>query len=211
MIFAKAPLAGRVKTRLCLSDSDAQMLHEAFVQDVITRSRGPWQQTLWTTDAEHPFFATFQLPVHAQVGTSLGQRLSHAFAESLKAFERVVVIGTDAPHLPANHITNAFTALDANDVVIGPSCDGGYYLLGMRRMMPDIFHSEMDWGGEDIFTQTLSILGNHGYSPSVLPFWFDVDRPADLRRLSVWPDLDQLPATQHALKQLGPLALGDLP
>ena len=202
MIFAKAPELGAVKTRLALPPAKAVALHRAFVSDVVNATMGFWQQVLWATDESHPFFTQFDQPLRRQRGIDLGERMAYAFRESLVQYERVVVIGTDAPHLPAYLIRDAFDALKLHDVVIGPSCDGGYYLLGLKRFLPDLFEPRIGWSGADVFSRTLAVLRDAQITPHILPFWFDVDRPEDLRRLAVWPSYGQLAQTKPLLSDV---------
>lgn len=183
MIFAKAPVLGQCKTRLGLPPKDASALHQLFVQATIRRSRGPWTQIVWSDEPTHPFFRSFSLDVRAQEGESLGHRLAHAFRTSFHEFDRLLVIGTDAPTITDSMINNAFSALCTHDAVIGPSCDGGYYLLGLREPLESAFNETIAWGTETVFVQTLEALRSAARSVHVLPFWFDVDRPQDLKLL----------------------------
>ena len=183
MIFAKAPVLGRCKTRLGLPPKDASELHQLFVEATVRGSRGSWTQMLWSDQATHPFFESFSIPIRAQEGASLGHRLSHAFRSLFDEFERLVVIGTDAPTLPQSFINEAFEALKTHDSVIGPSCDGGYYLLGLREPLESVFDETIAWGTETVFVQTLAALRAAARSIHILPFWFDVDRPQDLALL----------------------------
>jgi rSAM/selenodomain-associated transferase 1 len=211
MIFAKAPEKGKVKTRLQLPDSDAKALHEAFITDVLRRTEGPWERVLWTTDATHPFFQDVGVSVRAQCGPGLGERLAYAFSEMLQSYTRVVVIGTDAPHVGADSITEAFSRLAQADAVIGPSSDGGYYLLGLRRSMPALFTSDIGWGGDQVCTNTVEAARSYQVVPSMLSVDFDVDRPDDLQRLAGREDLASLSATHRVLKRLGLVGEGRMP
>ena len=192
MIFAKAPEEGKVKTRLRLPDRDAKALHEAFVKDVLRSTEGPWARILWSTDPSHSFFEQVGIPIRSQRGLGLGERLANAFSEMLRSYQRVVVIGTDAPHLKSAVISAAFRKLAQTDAVIGPSSDGGYYLLGLRRMIPALFTSDIGWGGEQVFTNTMKAMKSYLVEPSLLPVDFDVDRPEDLKRLADRDDLSRL-------------------
>ena len=203
MIFAKAPEMGKVKTRLQLPDREAKTLHEAFVTDVLRGTEGPWERVLWVTDAAHPFFQDVGMSVLAQRGPGLGERLAYAFEEMLQFYTRVVVIGTDAPHLGVDVIQNAFNALEKADAVIGPSSDGGYYLLGLTRLMPALFTPDMGWGGAHVCANTVEAVRASQVEPSMLPMDFDVDRPDDLKRLAGRKDVASLPATYRVLRHLG--------
>ena len=182
MIFAKAPEAGRVKTRLQLSGDDAAALHGAFVLDVIERHKRPERVvTVWRTgDLEHVFWTDLEVALKTQSEGTLGDRLAEAFCGELTSGSSVVVLGTDSPTLPPALVDAAFAALDEVTCVIGPACDGGYYLLGMRGEVAPVFLDDMRWGTEEVLPRTLKALEESGTSHRVLDFWYDVDRPADL-------------------------------
>ena len=202
MIFAKAPKLGGVKTRLSLPAPESMALHEAFVEDVVHSSTGAWEQILWSDDERHPFFERFNMPRYRQVGEGLSARLLHAFERALTVHSKVVVIGTDAPTLPKQRLSEAFRALDGNDAVIGPSCDGGYYLLGLKKVQPSVFDPMLDWSGAALFVQTMERFREAQLSTMVLPFWFDVDRPIDLRLLDILTAQDVAPKTEAVLEML---------
>jgi rSAM/selenodomain-associated transferase 1 len=202
MIFAKAPVPGRCKTRLKLDEAHAMALHRAFVEDVINNSTGDWSQEIWSDDASHPFFNQFNLPVRQQVGRTLGDRLAHAFAQTLVDYHRVVVIGTDAPSLPNAYLEEGFRALESYDAVVGPSCDGGYYGLGLVKRCDAVFDASIPWGEDGVCIRTLKILKSHKINTQVLPFWFDVDRPEDLALLQVLSEGELHPKTTMVLERL---------
>jgi rSAM/selenodomain-associated transferase 1 len=118
----------------------------------------------------------------AQSDGNLGQRMLAFFVVALAWAERVVLIGSDAPDLPRDRLSEAFDALERNDVVLGPAADGGYYLLGLARRIPRIFEG-IAWGGPDVFQQTTRRLSAAGIRWHELPPWYDVDEPADLAAL----------------------------
>lgn len=192
IVFAKPPTPGRVKTRLTptLSDEAAAELYAAFLKDALLQyvplpadirlylgARAPTVEA-WTreqTDAD----------IHYQHGPALGSRMARAFVESFAAgYERVVIIGTDHPTLPTPFIEQAFERLDTpRAVTLGPSTDGGYYLLGMNDYFPELFH-EMTYSHGEVFNETLARAHQAGAQLTVLPPWYDVDEPADLQRLT---------------------------
>ncbi len=145
--------------------------------------------------------------LHRQVGDGLGARMAHAVratfagkADGVAGAEvdgvaggvaggaRAVVIGTDHPTLPSAHVRAAFARLDAPDAVtLGPSADGGYYLLGLRRAAADracaAAFAGMTFSHEAVYAQTRARLDAAGLRPVALPAWYDVDTPAALVRL----------------------------
>ena len=125
-----------------------------------------------------------------------------AFAEHLaEGFERVVLVDSDSPTLPGQILEDACQALDQHDVTLGPTSDGGYYLIGMHRFHAQLFEG-ITWSTPRVYAQTLAQAT--GLRVLELPEWFDVDVPADLERLRI--DLERLPEhmaprTRRALVQ----------
>ena len=185
ILFAKAPIPGTVKTRLNRSPRDAARLHEAFVRDVVHRHSSAGRRiTVWVTGSvKHALWASLNVAVRQQVGRSLGERLLNAFNEEMCDGHPVVALGTDSPTLPPAYVDEAFTQLRSNDAVIGPAFDGGYYLLGMRQLWRELFPNDMPWGTNQVLDRTLRAAEKNDRSMSVLPFWYDVDRPADLEMM----------------------------
>ncbi len=122
--------------------------------------------------------------LHRQRGDGLGPRMLRAFVETFAAgHDRAVVIGTDHPTLPAAFVGEAFRALDEPfAVVLGPSDDGGYYLLGLNEVLPALFDG-MAYSHPAVFEQTLARAFAAGGRPAVLPSWYDVDTAGELVRL----------------------------
>src|SRR5262245_18954895 len=107
-----------------------------------------------------------------------------------RRYRRVVILGADSPTLPVKLVVKAVTALADRDVVLGPADDGGYYLLGARTVIPEMFRG-IAWGGPRVYADTVRILKLLGAAPVELPPWHDVDTPEDLARLraelAAWP------------------------
>jgi rSAM/selenodomain-associated transferase 1 len=124
--------------------------------------------------------------VYRQYGTDLGERLLHAFETAFAmGFRSVGVIGTDAPHMPFERVTNAFLLLNEEnaDVVIGPTEDGGYYLLAMKRIHRELF-LDMPWSTAKVLENTITRAGESELLTSLLPPDFDLDTMEDLSRLA---------------------------
>jgi rSAM/selenodomain-associated transferase 1 len=186
-VFARAPVPGRVKTRLAatLGAEGAAALHAAFVADVVDRHRRPGRTlTVWRDgDAGHPFWGTLGAPLADQPAGDLGARMAACLAAEGAGGEPVVLIGSDAPTLPPAVVDAAFAALERVPVVLGPACDGGYYLVGVRGSVPPIFAGPV-WGTDRVLAHTLHLLEISACRYSLLEFWYDVDRPADLALLA---------------------------
>jgi rSAM/selenodomain-associated transferase 1 len=191
-IVAKTPRAGAVKTRLCppLTPGEAAALHQAFLEDtvdLVSGLGGVRGALLFTPEADEAYVAG--LAPHflrlAQQGPDLGGRLRQAFAALFATgAPAVVALGADAPTLPPGHVRDALARLAAPgiDVVLGPSEDGGYYLVGMTRPQPALF-ADIAWSTPAVAAQTRARARAAGLGVAELPPWFDVDVPADLERL----------------------------
>ncbi|MFZ5875831.1 MAG: TIGR04282 family arsenosugar biosynthesis glycosyltransferase [Nitrospirota bacterium] len=189
-VFAKAPIPGAVKTRLIppLTPARAARLHAAFVDDTLRRvalldvvrflayAPRPRDPFLLACASRHGARTIAQGP------GDLGARMRRVTARLLERYPKVVIIGTDSPTMPIAFIEAAARQLDRADVVFGPSEDGGYYLVGQRRLYPEIFQ-DIVWGGSDVLAATLDKIPRGRVA--LLPPWYDVDRPTDLARLQM--------------------------
>ncbi|MBK1644346.1 flagellar biosynthesis protein FlgB [Thiocapsa imhoffii] len=190
LVFAKAPVPGRVKTRLTpvLTPARAAALaHDLLVECVerLTRTALAPLELWCAPDSSHPCFqalaAAHGLSLHRQQGRDLGERLAWATAEALRRSEAVLLVGTDSPELDAEYCARALAGLEQAPSVIGPAEDGGYVLLGLKTMVPEIFR-DMPWGSATVGALTRSRLHGLGHDCIQLPMLWDLDRPADLER-----------------------------
>jgi uncharacterized protein len=217
VVVGKAPEAGVTKTRLCppLSPTQAARLYQAFLRDTLETGRSlGWDRITLiyppSTGARAILtgIVPAQVHLHEQDGRGLGEALSGAFAHhASEKFDRVVLIGSDNPTLPAALIERASDALDTSDVVIGPAVDGGYYLIGMDRPLPVLF-DRITWSTALVYNETIERAYEAGLSVQSLPQWYDVDTFDDLARLRL--ELDEqhetvAPATRIELDALAPL------
>lgn len=186
-VFAKAPVAGAVKTRLVplLGADGAAGLHMSLVRRALAAAREtqPALLQLWCfPDASHPFFAEcaaqFSAELHVQQGADLGARMAHAFS----AHAPLVLIGSDCPSLRAAHLTQAWRALQSSDAVFAPAEDGGYVLVALARPLPTLFQA-IEWGGADVMRATRARVAAARLKCVELETLWDVDRPEDYRRL----------------------------
>jgi len=190
-VFARAPNPGEVKTRLipALGAQGAAALHRALVTRAIATAVdadiGPVR--LWCAgDAAHAFFAQcagrFGVAAVAQCEGDLGARMRHAFESLLGESERALLIGSDIPALTPAYLRAADAALaQGHNAVLGPAEDGGYVLIGLRRVAPELF-ARIGWGGPQVLAQTRARLARLKWSHVELTTLWDVDRPEDLQR-----------------------------
>ncbi len=187
-VFAKQPISGRVKTRLAatIGADAAASIYEAFLTDVTTHLTDMADRRVigFSPDdaAAEEYFRTLaadRYVLWAQPDASLGGRMAAFFVEHVTEGSSVVLIGSDSPSLPRKLIDMAFTALEADDCVIGPATDGGYYLIGLRRWTDGLF-DDVTWGGPRVLSQTVRNLTDAGLTLQLLPPWYDVDTLDDL-------------------------------
>ena len=194
VIFAKAPIEGQVKTRLCppLTPAQAAELARCFLTDTVERAcTFPEVQVyiaFTPADSENVFRALLSFPVRylPQRGDSLGKRELNIFLDlQQRGASRIVLIGSDIPTLPSAHIKEAFTLLEDSqcDAVFNPTDDGGYCLIGMRESHSVLFES-IAWSTSTVMAETLSRARKHSLTVELAPTWYDVDDHAGLSRLA---------------------------
>ena len=183
LVFVRNPELGKVKTRLAktIGDKDAlkiytillqhteSVLHKVSSDKVVYYSEEIQSNDLWDN-------ALYQKKL--QKGADLGARMQNAFETAFKdTYEKVVIVGSDLFDLNPNHIKEAFTALENHEVVLGPSLDGGYYLLGMKKMNPTVFKNKQ-WGTDSVLESTLKNLNQQNVK--LLEALNDIDTFEDL-------------------------------
>jgi hypothetical protein len=191
--FAKVPKPGQVKTRFqpALSPEASGRLALALMLDSLNATaslKGVKRILGCDPTRRDPFFIQLAerhgLQLIDQSGENLGARMRNAFEDAYRlGFDRAVILGTDLPTLPAGFVQEAFRRLKKQPLVLGPSLDGGYYLIGCSGSVPPIFDG-IAWGTERVLTQTLRRINRGGLKAALLPFWYDVDTVQDLRFLS---------------------------
>jgi uncharacterized protein len=193
LVFAKTPKPGKVKTRLLVAvpAEVAASLHEACIADtlrLVRKMRG-CDVFVFAAGGTSYFRRLAKKPeggllahVLPQRGADLGARMENAFRKCFAlGYREVVVIGTDTPWMGVERLRCAFAELRTNDVVIGPAEDGGYYLLGMRKMVMEIFRG-IPWSTERVLNLTLKEIAGLKLRKRLLRRDFDLDRPEDLKR-----------------------------
>jgi rSAM/selenodomain-associated transferase 1 len=205
--MAKAPVPGEVKTRLVppLTAEQAADLSRALLLDQLDHLTALRSADLYLVFAPADAAAAVKTlapgryQCFPQRGDDLGSRMENVLAELWRRGHRnVLLIGGDLPPVPLETLYDAFAQLsaDQNRVVLGPSLDGGYYLVGMNQPVPEIF-SGMTWSHDQVFNETIRRLDRLGIDCALLPEWFDVDGAADLERLRAVSD----PIIRAAMKR----------
>jgi rSAM/selenodomain-associated transferase 1 len=121
-----------------------------------------------------------EVVVETQQGESLGERLSNALSQKWnEGFRKLVIIGTDSPMLGIESLQSAFQALDESQIVLGPTTDGGYYLIGFSALLPALF-SGISWGTSEVFRETVQVLEANSIRWQCLRESFDLDTYQDL-------------------------------
>lgn len=211
VVLARYPRPGFVKRRLAetIGDVAAAELYRAFLSDLQRRvSRHPCWTTYWAFEpAQSPFAEEIGRGDRAfpQEGRDLGERMASAMSRTFAAgHSRVVLIGSDIPHVPLVALEDAFRLLAAGaELVLGPVDDGGYYLIGARAV-PPVF-AGMVWGGPEVFRATLAAAHAAGVEPAIVAGCYDVDDRATLERLRadiVQGRVEGLPSTSRVLERL---------
>ena len=200
VIVAKEPVPDLVKTRLCthLSASRAAELYTLFVQDMVdemcrlTEFAGDPSSCVsvaiaYTPEDAGPAFEAIlpaSIPLFRQRGADLGERLLHIFEELCgNGYDQVHVINSDSPDMPCSLIRESTKLLEAprTDLVLGPCADGGYYLIGLKKPVPELFR-EIPWSTDRVLEMTLERARALGLAYALLDPWYDIDTYADLVR-----------------------------
>ena len=195
LFFIKNPEKGKVKTRLAstMGNETAVKLYRRFLLEMLSMlNRGTFLFYL----CFHPENSLSDLKnwlghhylYMPQQGENLGERMKNGFVEAFSMdFKRVVLIGSDIPDLPLESIEEAFISLREKDGVIGPSLDGGYYLIGFKdkTFSPRVFEG-ISWSKENVFEKTMKAFKEEGLTIHTLPFLRDIDTIEDLRIRESW-------------------------
>lgn len=189
IVFAKAPLPGQVKTRLAATIGPEKTLevYQLLLQALV-RNLGHLPATVaYTPPGSAEAFATM-LPAHwilePQSNGDLGARLQQAFQQAFaRGALRIAIIGSDCPEVTPQDITDAFDALKNHDLVLGPSHDGGYWLIAMKKLIPELL-SGIHWSSSSVLAQTMEHARGIGASVHLLRTLRDVDTEEDWNELS---------------------------
>lgn len=187
IVFARAPVPGAAKTRLLagLDEAVAHRLYTAMFLDTLALARRVGTPVLLSlAGTSHLFDLPRNWELVQQPERGFGERLAWSFEQAFRrGATRAVLIGADLPQLPAATVAEAFAALDSNDAVVGPTHDGGYYLLGLNQPSPWLF-SGVTWSTADVFSETLALLAARDKRAATLAVHRDVDTLDDALALA---------------------------
>lgn len=188
--FTRFPKAGKTKTRLLplLSPKQCEGLHWTFLQD-LSAVFNKISADLFIAYTDDPDWEQLKaifptaIACFPQTGEDLGEKMKNAIASVLeRGYEAVILTGSDLPCMRAEHLFSGFTALEEVDVCFGPTSDGGYYLVGMKQLWPEVFKNQQ-YGGSTVWEKTLAAAKGAGCSLGIALPCDDVDTPDDLRCL----------------------------
>jgi uncharacterized protein len=190
IIMAKVPIAGLVKTRLqpFFTPIESAELATCLLQDTANKAQIASKNVILAyspNDGENHLrkLVGSEILFIPQTGEGLGERIICAFVDVfVQDFDCVLMIGTDSPSISASLLETAFAALKNCDSVIGETLDGGFYLIGLKRFIPEIFDG-VEWSSSKTFLQTLSNINKIDLSVFQLPILYDVDTPKDIELL----------------------------
>ncbi len=193
LVFARAPVPGKVKTRLIPAldaDAAAALYRRLTRQALATAVESKLGDVILfcAPNTRHSFFrrlkSDFDIPLRSQRGADLGERMLNALNFALSRHQSAILIGSDCAELDAAYLQRAAARLNSDDVlvVLGPAADGGYVLIGANRIDPRLFGG-VPWGSDRVLEITRSRLGALKWRFSELETLRDIDRPEDLARL----------------------------
>lgn len=190
IIFTKEPKPGFTKTRLMpyLSGEECARLHKKFlrkIRDSLTHTKSYdcfvcYAKAEGYDELKNIFKEdVFYFP---QDGDNLGKKMENAFLFLFeKGYDKIILIGSDTPQIKKADIDESFLSLDTTEIVLGPTEDGGYYLVGMNSFSPEIFGIEA-YSHEGVFSDTVDIIKKLGFSYGLIKKYYDIDTPEDLKR-----------------------------
>jgi rSAM/selenodomain-associated transferase 1 len=195
IVFTRYPEPGKAKTRLIpvLGKTGAANLHRLMTQKTIARAlslqntRRLCVEIHWAGGSQklmQDWLGT-DIIYQNQIDGDLGAKMTAAFQNSFNSgVDKAAIIGTDCPAIKAEIMAEAFDKLSQHDLVLGPAKDGGYYLIGLRRSIPELF-AGINWGTSEVFASTRAIAQNLDLNIAYLPTLADIDLPEDLLSLDI--------------------------
>ncbi len=185
IIFVRNPILGKVKTRIAetLGNNKALLIYHILLKHTHSvTEKLSCDKFIYYADFinNEDLWENTVFKKRLQIGNDLGKRMHHAFSELFTdGYARIIIIGSDCYELSTQNIQSAFTKLELAEVVIGPARDGGYYLLGMKALVNDVF-TDMPWSTDHVLKATLTKLRDLDFSHELLPVLNDIDSEQDL-------------------------------
>jgi len=189
-VCAKYPEPGRVKTRLArdIGDAGAMRVYKTIAEMVLRKTapdKGDYRRILFYSPSAMKGRFEEWLPgerLLPQRGRDIGEKMKNALMDLLtRGAEKAAVVGVDLPDLDRDIIKQSFLELDSADIVIGPALDGGYYLIGMKMLFPELFRG-IPWSSDKVFEETIETIHKLKLNCSILGPLSDVDTVEDLRK-----------------------------
>ncbi|MBP7644408.1 MAG: TIGR04282 family arsenosugar biosynthesis glycosyltransferase [Saprospiraceae bacterium] len=180
VIFLKNPKLGNVKTRIAatLGDQKALDIYLELLDTTIINTADEDYETLLFFSENVDDLSQYPYERRIQVSGDLGNKLKSAFDEVLNTMDKCLIIGSDCPYINNEIILEAFQSLQDHDLVLGPTPDGGYYLIGLKQNEKSLFE-DISWSTDSVFAQTISAAKNAKLSTYLLPILTDVDHASD--------------------------------
>lgn len=193
VIMTRIPIPGKTKTRLegILTKKQCADIHSCFLKDILEESKkieDIYRCIYHSDEGDLEVLIDIvgeDISLHKQVGETLGDRMENIFIKLFReGYTKIVLIGTDIPEIDKKVIDRSYDLLDKNDIVFGPTLDGGYYLVGMNRVEGIVFDKSIKWGTEDVFKETLEIIKESGLEVAQVEKLMDIDTSEELISLS---------------------------
>ncbi len=195
IVFTRYPKAGKVKTRLipALGEEGAAALHKKMAEHTISQVRAlqrlvPGDLEVWFVGGDLALMQAWlgeDLTYQLQPDGDLGDRMRLAFQSIFdRGYKKAAIVGTDCPDLTTEILAQSFDALEDNPIALGPAIDGGYYLIGLQYLIPELF-TGIPWSTANVLQETIEIAENLDLIPILLPSLTDIDLPQDLERLPI--------------------------
>lgn len=187
LIFIKNPKKGKVKTRLAetVGEQKALAVYRKLLEHTISEAGNvKSDRQIWYSDFvdQNDEFSSNMFKKCLQKGRDLGERMKAAFEDGFKSgYGKIVIIGSDCPGITSGLIGQAFWELENHQLVVGPSEDGGYYLLGLNGFYPELF-SGVNWSTDQVLPQTMKTIQKREFTFKVMPVLNDIDTAEDLEK-----------------------------
>ncbi len=182
IIFVRSPKLGKVKTRLAKEVGDEKAL-AIYIQLLahtrkVAQSIDAIRHLFYSDEIIDDDWSRTYFEKSLQIDGDLGDKMQHAMSKALETSDKTIIIGSDCPHLESDIIESAFAALDKSDVVVGPTFDGGYYLIGIKKMHTELFQN-MTWSVESVYDETIDRIKKIGLTYVALTKLSDIDYKED--------------------------------